>query len=567
MDLCPGVAQQASARWQIAFDMPTSFAPPLRTSLRDFIGKLMSVDRLAACALMFTLLSGKLSYSSLLPDHLLPTFLFEFRLWGVVALIVLLRSSLRDAWGFREPILVGTLCLLAFLVGRSIGLDNTAVPILDALYLSIEVGAVAILAKRRESLKTMRTLALALAVLLFLLALWGVKNEDLNGAGWAPIGGPITFYRIEYLGLCIALYCFLARPRIVYLLMIGVFFFATWSSLSKIALVASIVALAPVYVVGLARNQYKQLLLLSSALLVAYFTWHAQLGSTMQLRVAQSAVLQQGQAGIGQDGRQPSRRIQIDCNTPSAASAVYCASEADIKLADAKSGEQPVTHEQEHASRNESRPETPSDCNKPRATNSVHCASQADIKPVEATPGDRALNPGQDFSLRGDYCLLTAVGEMDCLSSTLTDRSGRLLMFAEAMRGFAQSPIIGNGLGQYTVRSINLNTQALEGYDYPHNILAEMAFSGGVIALGLMMLILAFAAHMFVNVPLREPRAAALVSFGIFMFLSALAAGDFYDLRLFLCLCVGISVIQKQALSRPGRRQFDGPSQPSAQPN
>lgn len=493
-----------------AIDMPSTAAQNPHSIPQGRLASLVSTDVIATCALMFTILSGKLSFAFLFPDRLLPTFLFEFRLWGVVALAFLLRHSLRESRHLREPIFVGTICLLAFLIVRSLGLENSAEPILDALYLSIEVAAIAVLARKKECVTTMGMLSLGLAVLLFLLALWGVKNEDLNGAGWAPIGGPITFYRIEYLGLCVALYCYLNRPNALFLVLISVFFFATWSSLSKIAIVASIIALAPVYVVCFSRNQYKQIALVSIALLTSCLVWQVRLGSTMQLRVAESAVLQQGLNSDGIDARQPSGRW------PNAFRGQIGA--AKTPFGD-KSGIEAL----------------------PPGTRALNPG-----------PGTRALNPGQDMFLQSDYCIVTAEITLECRSNALTDRSGRLLMFAEAMRGFAQSPIVGNGLGQYVVRSINVRTDVLEAYNYPHNILAEMAFTGGAVALMLFLSILGYTAHLFANAPIREPRSAALVCFGIFMFLSALAAGNFYDLRLFLCLCVGLSVMHTQSQKRPG---------------
>lgn len=475
-------------------------ASALLRQLRSFL----NTDVVTACFLMFTILSGKLSFASMFPDRLLPDFLFELRLWSVLAVCWLLRRSLRDMQQFKEPILVGTLGLLAYLVIRSVGLDGSGEPILDALYLAIEVAAVAVLASRQRCVTAMGVLSITLALLLFLLALWGVKNEDLNGAGWAPIGGPITFYRLEFLGLCIAMFCFLNRPRILLLLLllllISVFFFATWSSLSKIALIASVIALAPVYIVCLARSRYMQAGLLTVALGAAFAVWQVKLGATMQLRVADSAVLQQG-AGDA-DSRQSSRQQRL----------------------------------------------TMFGGTKDLPPQEVKLSKLQDIQVLRGlSPETPLLSPGQDLFIRSEYCIVSDAISLECRSNALTDRSGRLLMFAEAMRGFTQSPIVGNGLGQYAVRTVSARTMTMETYGYPHNILAEMAHAGGLFALALMFCMLTYAAHVFVNASIREPRYAAIVAFAIFMFLSALAAGDFYDLRLFLCMCVGLSVLHRKS--------------------
>ena len=561
----PATAPNSPEPYRGATDMPGMVG---QNSLAGPFGRLtamVSADVIATCALMFAILSGKLTFAFLLPDHLLPTFLLEFRLWGILAVVFLLRRSLRDIQQFREPIFIGTICLLAFFVVRSIGLANSAEPILDALYLAIEATAVAVLAAKQECVKTMGVMSLLLAMVLFLLALWGVRNEDLNGPGWAPIGGPITFYRIEYLGLCIALYCFMDRSKTIFLVLICAFFFATWSSLSKIAVAASIVALVPVLVVELARNQYKRLILLSLALLAGFFVWQTRLGPTMQLRFAGSAVLQEGLAGT-----RPVARTQVAveeglaglANATPVARTQVAVEEGLAGLANATPvARTPMAVEEGLAGRANARPvaRTPmaAEAILPQAAGlastrvSNGAVPSGDNLAVDGLPpSNRSLNPGQDLFLQSEYCILTAEIARECRSNALTDRSGRLLMFAEAMRGFAQSPIIGNGLGQYAVRSINVGTNVLEVYDYPHNILAEIAFTGGAIALVLMLSFLAYTAHLFANAPLREPRSAALISFGIFMFLSALVAGDLYDFRLFFCLCIGLSVVHTQAVKR-----------------
>ena len=431
-----------------------------RPEISGALGPYMTREVWAAGLLTAAVLAGKLSFAPPAPSPGLPAHLFEFRLWLTVVAVLLSVRRMSEVRQYLSPVQACTGLLLAYLVLRSLGLAGSGDQILDAFFMAVQITGLAVLAVRARCLTAIGCVALGAATGLFVLALFGVNDEVLNGNGWAPIGGPITFYRIEFLGLCISLYCFLGRPRIVYLALIGIFFFATWASLSKIAIFASLIALTPVFYVYLGRREFGKVSLVAVAILIGCLVWQERYGTIMQLRISEAANVSQ-------------------------------------------------------------------------------------ISPNER-PSSNGLHAGQDLALSAEYCTRSADRTSVCRSNVLVDRSGRLILFAQAMHGFLESPLFGMGLGQYRLTSINKSTGIEQAYLYPHNIVAEMMYSGGVIALSLLLLILGYSLMAYRRAVRLEPRACTIIGLGIFILLSALASGDLYDLRLFLCASVVLCVLCRE---------------------
>ena len=420
-------------------------------------------DMLASSFLITAVLSGRLSFASLIPLVEQPAFYLEFRFWTTGFAVLMSLRLITDIRQHLSAFLICTYALLAYLVLRSLHLAGSGGQIADAIYLAVQLTTLTVLASRARCLSVIGGLALFAAGGLFTLALLGVNDEVHNGSGWAPIGGTITFYRLEFFGFCIALYCFLGRPRITHLFMLSVFFFGTWASLSKVATVASLVALAPVFSIGLARHQFGRIALLTLAILISYLVWQDRFGTTMRMRVAESGAFR---------------------------------------------------------------------------------TATAVVQPGSNLPG---LKPGQDLEIRAEYCISSTYQTPNCRSNSLVDQSGRLIMIAEALRGFIKSPVFGNGLGQYRVISVNSSTRIEQAYLYPHNIIAELLYSGGIVAIALFLLLVGFAVSSHIPAMRRDPRNSAIVAFLIFILLSAFASGDLYDLRLFLFASVALSALNCKA--------------------
>jgi hypothetical protein len=163
------------------------------------------------------------------------------------------------------------------------------------------------------------------------------------------------------------------------------------------------------------------------------------------------------------------------------------------------------------------------------------------IRPSEQT-GSKSLNkdnflaPGFSFLTKFRWCVLddpkgTEQATVTCHEKTIVDRTQRLFFLFKAL----ETPtLFGHGIANFRVLALNPGEgYRLEQYNYPHNVVVELLYNAGIIGLGLLIVALVFSVAGFFRFIGREPALLALGGFGIFIFLSSLAAGDFYDFRLF----------------------------------
>jgi hypothetical protein len=414
----------------------------------------------AAAALTVSVLSGKLALPRLLDDGNLPSLWLEIRFPALLlALGLTIFLVILDSKSFAKPTDISiwfassVTALIFYLVIRSVGLAGAAPAVVDCAYLIFQIWLLAALSQTPQGNIAIATIAVGTACLLFLLALVGVGKPELNGQGWAPIGGVITFYRIEFLGLCITLYFYLKDDRLAWLPFVGLFFFATLATLSKAALLAAALSLLIVILALLTRKRFVSLALLFVTFSLAFTAWNYRFSNSMSQRVTDAFI--------------------VTDNVP--------------------------THSKDMNT---------------------------------GAPEKSLLNPGQDMAFKIEYCLTKYA---TCQTREFVDRSGRAVLSAAALEGFASSPLIGKGLGQYLVESENLRGGGLQPYKYPHNIITELMFTGGTIALILFVVVAGIAFKICLRTSKKSLPAAAIISFTTFIFLSALASGDLYDLRLALC--------------------------------
>ena len=83
-------------------------------------------------------------------------------------------------------------------------------------------------------------------------------------------------------------------------------------------------------------------------------------------------------------------------------------------------------------------------------------------------------------------------------------------------------------------------------YLYPHNLLLDVAYDGGIVGLGLLLIALGLTFRSGIQANPRDPAAIYLLGFMVFAFLSTLVAGDVYDSR--MLWLTGFAMV-----NRPGR--------------
>lgn len=100
------------------------------------------------------------------------------------------------------------------------------------------------------------------------------------------------------------------------------------------------------------------------------------------------------------------------------------------------------------------------------------------------------------------------------------------------MAGFMRNPLFGKGTEAYSVTLIHLQTVLPERHPYPHNILAETAFSGGFVGLALLIAAIGGLTVSLCAGASPVDYKAAVLGLMAFILVASLLGGDIYDARL-----------------------------------
>jgi len=448
-------------------------------------------DLVGAFVFVVAAISGKLSATKFI-GNVLPPWLLEVRLWMTLAAAVLLLPFARLVdWNRWNAYTLGSiLILIVYLILRAPfgATDLTALKVVDLIYLIILCYLALIVASDAARFKVCGATVLISSGALFVLALTGVAtNPELNGVGWAAIGGPLTFYRLEFLGFSCALWMLLhnkCHPAAGTMLL-GMFLFATLASLSKAAYGAATIALLVLAAGLIAQRNWRILAILVIVSVFVFLGWHAFLSSNFYTRT-NTAFTSQQTAPTERDLAQIEKRYELV--PPS----------NETKSAEAQHG--------------------------PEMTEAKEAAS-SDF-----------LAPGFSFSTEFRWCVLDdqsgkEKATVTCREKTVIDKSQRLFFLFKALE---QPMLFGHGIANFRVLALNPGAgYRLEQYNYPHNVILELLYDSGIVGVGLLVVALVFAVAGFFRFVNREPALLAGGGFGLFMFISALAGGDFYDFRLF----------------------------------
>ncbi|WP_027519047.1 O-antigen ligase [Bradyrhizobium sp. WSM1417] len=447
-------------------------------------------DLLGAFAFAVAAISGKLSATRFMGE-VFPPWLLEVRLWTtIVAVILLLPFARLIDWNrWNSFSFCGVFVLIVYLILRAPfgAADLTARKVVDLIYLIILCYLAVIVASDAARYKICGATVLIVSGALFLLALTGVAaNPELNGLGWAAVGGPLTFYRLEFLGFSCALWmilhnkCHLAFGS----MLLGVFLFATLASLSKAAYGAAAIAILVLTAGLIAQRNWRTLTMLVTISIFVFLGWHEFLASKFYMR-ANTAFASQQTAPTESDLAQIEKRYQLVVPSNKTKSALH----------------------------------------EPGITESEKGAAAGHF-----------LAPGFSFSTEFRWCVLDdqnggEKARVTCHERTLIDQSQRLFFLFKALE---QPTLFGHGIANFRVLALNPGAgYRLEQYNYPHNIILELLYDSGIVGVGLLVVALVFALAGFFRFVGREPALLAIGGFGLFMFISALAGGDFYDFRLF----------------------------------
>ncbi len=461
--------------------------------------------RYLGMALVFVaIFSGKFSFDRFVAETSRTPWL-ELRIWAsvlacAVAFFLIYRGHLKIP-AFRKELLLGLAFIVLlhgyFIVNAVLIGDVTrqAEYILDFSLLLLWAFLVVFYFRSQADLIVFSIIAEAVALTLFILALLGWGNPDLNGEGWAPLGGTITFYRIEFLAFCAGLYLSTLTTATyskgIHLMVAGIGLFSALASLSKAAFIAAFcVALVAIFNL-LSVKQYQRaagIATITCAVFFGFFWIKGDLlqnrveratGSTLTVRPAEPAVCP---AGI----------------TPPPWSLLHAYSTRileKIQLQQAISIDD-LTEEERTQLRTLWQVFKKDDL--------PHYL--ADLKPF----------------------LLSINGIV-----VLKDGTTRLPMALTAWDAFVPHKWFGIGVGNYIYQGFNSCTDVIDIYRYPHNIILEILATTGLFGIVLFLGAVFYFQVLLRRYFLRDSASICLAGYGMFIIITALFAGDIYDFRLY----------------------------------
>jgi hypothetical protein len=479
-------------------------------------------ELLACAAVLTAILAGKLQ----IPLGRLgiePSMWGEIRLWSLLAGAALLtpdiiKASIRE---MARPVVVCLCALLAYLFVRSFFdvSDGTDAKRIDLIYLFAEAILVAVAVSHPRRIAMMAYTILCLAIAYLLIAIAGqifpsLGSRENFGLGWGPLGGPITFNRVQFLAFCVAMCLATETPRrqIFFAALGSLFLFATMASLQKAAILSAGLTLVFAATHLLWNRRYFQVVGLALIATVASIALMTLYGDRLSYRIERLT--------------EPGLATPITQPTP------LTAPKDGATLATPKTIDLPAVLPADTGS---AMPDDPPE----------EAAETTTVKPeiaftVPSPPQPETAFAIDAFSILMRYCVYEhpqikgqPQPDLICPAAELNDRSTRLVFWAEALRLALDSPIFGNGIASYEVTVPNNSNMRPDTYPYPHNVILEMAAEAG--AVGVVLLFIAFAGVL--SSPAASPASLTtrvyVMAFMCFMFLGAMFSGDFYDSRLF----------------------------------
>ena len=488
-----------------------------------------SRDFVACVAILVALLAGKLQ----IPVGLvgIPSgFWSEIRLWGLLlaAALLLTDMRIRDLRKLQEPALVCFLLLLTYLAARSLFDATIYTPAkqIDLIYLAVQSVLIGFVTLRAHRIQIVAYTTIALALLYFMVALAGQLFESLGsrtnlGMGWGPVGGPITFNRVQFLAFCASMCLAVHTPvrRLVFYTLAALFLFATLASLQKAAILSAYIAVSFAASWLILRRRFASAGILAVVTVVASTAMFGTYGDRLSGRVDRMTTTRspvEERATVvppppSEDPQLPTENIEIPSIPPDTGAQAETAPQASEA----------------------SEPSEPAEPAEPAEASDPSNFVIEDVAQPKTDFQIEALGVLVRWCVYGGSLAGSSVPKLNCPSFEFTDRTSRLTFWAEAVLGFLRSPVFGLGIASYSVSVPHPDTLLPDNYLYPHNMVFELAYEGGSIALGLLAVALAFAVRASLLSSASIRTRVYTMTFMVFLFVGTMFAGDFYDTRLF----------------------------------
>ena len=481
-------------------------------------------NALGILLVFIAIFSGKFSFDRFVVEASRTSWL-ELRIWAsasacVLALFLMRRSHLRIPT-LRKEMLVGLALLVvlhAYFIVNAVfvgGASRKAEYVLDFSLLLLWAFLIVFYFRSQSELIVFSIIAEAAAIVLFVLALMGWGNPDLNGGGWAPFGGPITFYRIEFLAFCAGLYLSTVTATVYtrgfHLMVAGIGLLSALASLSKAAVIAALCVTLVVAFNLLSAKRYRQAAGIAAITCAVFFGFFLVKGDLLQNRVEWAT-----------GSTFPVRPVEP---------AVRPVEPAVRPVEPAVRPVEPAV-----------RPVEPAPSWSLLHTSSTRILEKIQSQNVtsvdDLTEEERAqLRAIWQVFKNGELPNHTTDLKTFLMSVNgmvvLNDGTTRLPMALAAWDAFVSHKWFGIGIGNYTYKSFNSWTDVIDTYSYPHNIILEILATTGLFGIVLFLVAIFYYQVLLRRYFLQGSSSIYFAGYGVFIFLTALFAGDIYDFRLY----------------------------------
>lgn len=467
--------------------------------------------------IFIAIFSGKFSFDRFLVETSRISWL-ELRIWAsvlacVVVLLLVRRGHLKLPVLTKESVI--GLTLLALLHGYFIlnvalfgNTTRKAEYILDFSLVLLWAFLIVFYFRSQRELIIFSIVAEAAAIILFILALLGWGNPELNGYGWAPFGGPITFYRMEFLAFCAGLYLFrmstTAYTKGLHLLVASIGVFSAFASLSKAAFIAALCVTLFVTFNLLSVKRYKQAAVVAAITCGISFGFFLVKGDLFQKRIewATGSAIPVRPAETAPSPAKPAPSPEPAMRPGNPASPSWNPQYAYSTRVLEKIQHHTIT-----------------------TIDELTELEQAQLRAIWQVFKEGDL----PTSMKDLKPFLISINGM----VVLNDGTSRLPMALAAWDAFLSHKWFGIGIGNYVYKSFNSWANVIDSYYYPHNIVLEIIATAGLLGIAIFFVVIFYFLVLLRQRFAHWELSVYFTAFGVFIFLTALFSGDLYDFRIF----------------------------------
>jgi len=455
--------------------------------------KLPDLLQLGALALLFVaMFSGKFSFERFFVEESRVEWL-QLRIW-LMPLAAAAWLLARRAAGDRsapaldwpaKAMLCAVVAFHVYLIGNVLLLGragHAGEHVVDISMILIQLTLLTCFVRSARDLRWFLFIVEAASVCLLLFSLAGFRNPEVNGPSLTPFGGPITYYRIQFVAFCAALYLWTTSAtgltKGLHLLVAVATLFAVFTSLSKVAMAAALASVLVLIVWLFSTKRARDGLLLIAVMVAALACFQSTKGQISN-RFARVDPVVSAKMMVGK-----SPELEI-------LEKIYAG--ANLQFDDLPAEQQRHVHAIWEITR--------------------------ETAPDYRTHLQRFLEYSTQLTL-------------------VNDGSSRIGMALLAWAIFKDNWWLGAGLGNYSFFSANYWRRTIEEYSYPHNVLLEQLAAGGIVGFTLLMLSVVAAAVVAGRAIHDDRNLVFFAACLAFLLATSLFAGNYYDFRIFWIVAI-----------------------------